>query len=311
MENKIYNFYVLFDEQNPEDIRYVGTTTKKINERFAQHKYCAMHPEKRGLPVHKWMYSKYKNGGKIGFKKIDECSEEDWEEREKYWISYYKSQGFNLMNLDKGGKGIITKEKRSISSIERSIKGHEKAVIALNKDGSFYKEFESASKATKELGLKSNSAIGNVLSGRSKSSAGYLWVFKDDYDENKNYSYNPDYLNKRIKVYSFYTNGNLDKEYPYIKIFDEIGGFSENGVRAAIKNKKIYHNRFWSYEPIINISEYDNGMRFKVTCPDGDILYFSTQKEVKNFLNISESSLRTQMKDSVQITIKNYKIERI
>jgi predicted GIY-YIG superfamily endonuclease len=63
--SKIYNFYVLTSEDDPENIRYVGVTTKKVTERFSQHKYCALHKEKRGLPVHKWMFSKYEKGGKI------------------------------------------------------------------------------------------------------------------------------------------------------------------------------------------------------------------------------------------------------
>ena len=76
-----------------------------------------------------------------------------------------------------------------MSSIERSIKGHEKPIVALYKDGTFYKEFESIVKATKELGIKSRSAIGNVLSGRSKSSGGFLWVYKEDYNPKNQYKY--------------------------------------------------------------------------------------------------------------------------
>ena len=73
MENKIYHFYVLKSDLDPEQIRYVGVTSTTINKRFSQHKYCATHPEKCGLPVHKWMSSVYKKGGKIIIEKIDEC----------------------------------------------------------------------------------------------------------------------------------------------------------------------------------------------------------------------------------------------
>jgi hypothetical protein len=63
--SKIYNFYVLVSENDPENVRYVGVTTKKVKERFNQHKYCAVHKDKRGLPVHKWMFSKYQKGENI------------------------------------------------------------------------------------------------------------------------------------------------------------------------------------------------------------------------------------------------------
>ncbi len=93
-----------------------------------------MHPEKRGLPVHKWMWSKYEKGLDIVVKEIDSCDEKDWEEKEKYWISRYK-EGGNLLNISDGGKGVIPKDSRTLSSIERSAKAHEKAITLLNKNG--------------------------------------------------------------------------------------------------------------------------------------------------------------------------------
>ena len=94
------------------------------------------------------MYSHYEKGETIVVKQIDTCNENEWEEREKYWIKYYKDNGFDLLNISEGGKGVVTEEMRSKSSIERSIGAHCKAVVALNKDGSFYKEFESIKEAS-------------------------------------------------------------------------------------------------------------------------------------------------------------------
>ena len=45
--------------EDEENIRYVGVTTLTVQKRFYGHKYCAKHDDKRGLPVHKWMYSHY------------------------------------------------------------------------------------------------------------------------------------------------------------------------------------------------------------------------------------------------------------
>nr|DAM35277.1 MAG TPA: hypothetical protein [Bacteriophage sp.] len=36
------------------------------------------------------MYSKYKDGGTILVKEIDSCDESEWENREQYWIKFYK-----------------------------------------------------------------------------------------------------------------------------------------------------------------------------------------------------------------------------
>ena len=107
------------------------------------HKYCAKHSNKRNLPVHKWMFSHYEKGDDIIITKIDECDINCWEDKEKYWIKYYKDLGFDLMNVSEGGCGVITKEMREQTSIDRSSEKHKKSIIALHKDGTFYKEFDS------------------------------------------------------------------------------------------------------------------------------------------------------------------------
>lgn len=42
---KIFNFYVLVSSKNEDEIRYVGTTTRTIKQRFYGHKYCCNHKE--------------------------------------------------------------------------------------------------------------------------------------------------------------------------------------------------------------------------------------------------------------------------
>lgn len=200
------------------------------------------------------------------------------------------------MNLDKGGKGIITKEKRSESSINRSIKGHEKPIIALNKDGSFYKEFESIKKATLELNLKSSSSINNVLKGRSKSASGYIWIYKKDYDSNKNYIYSPKSLG--IKVYEFDIDGILLNEYPNKRFFDTLKGFSFNGVQNAIKNKTIYHDHYWSINKEIDINEYEKYFNYQEIDSFGNIIeLFRTQNEICDKYKISPSVVCIKIKE--------------
>lgn len=305
LQNK-YHIYVLSSSEDPENIRYVGVTSKKVSERFSQHKYCANHSEKRGLPVHKWMYSKYKDGGTILVKEIDSCDESEWENREQYWIKFYKDQGYNLMNLDKGGKGVITKEKRSKNSIERSIEGHEKPIVALNKDGSFYKRFDSATKAAKFFNLKSKTAITNAVSGWSKSCYGYLWVYECDYDPSKIYNYKPDF--NTTPVYQFDLQGNLIKYWYKITQLDKLPGYTSQSVKHAIKNKKAYHDFYWSFENKIDTSQYSNLFKYKIT-NDTECKYFKFQKEIANYLNISNSVICTKLKEGEKV--KGYTITKI
>ena len=288
MEEKIYNFYVLSASSDVKNVRYVGVTTKTVQERFCQHKYCSVHSEKRGLPVHKWMWAHYEKGEKIIVTQIDSCLESEWEDREKYWITYYKDLGYDLKNISKGGKGVITKEMRSSSSIERSIKGHEKPIIALYKDGTFYKEFESAVKAAKELKLKSPSAIGNVLKGISKSSAGYLWVYKEDYSPDEIYSYD---CGTNIIIYEFDIDGSLLNTYPSYSYFRKLKGWSDSGVRGAIKNKTIYHDHYWSITDSINIDEYETWYKYVEFHNDTPVAYYKTMEEIKDIHKLCDNTI--------------------
>lgn len=164
------------------------------------------------------------------------------------------------MNLDKGGHGVITKEKRNKSSIQRSIEGHEIPIVALNMDGSFYKEFESAVKATQELGKKYHTNICNALTGWSKSAFGYIWVYKKDYDPTKQYKYTRTKLGQYL--YEFDHNGTLLKRWENKTKLDKVPGYSLNGVNFAINNKTLYHDHYWSHSENINIEEFEKYYKY-------------------------------------------------
>ena len=254
------------------------------------------------------MFSHYEKGDDIIITKIDECDISCWEDREKYWINHYKNLGFELMNISEGGCGVITKEMREQSSIDRSSNKHKKAIIALLKDGTFYKEFDSIKQATEELGLRSHSAIGNVLKGRAKSSGGYLWVYKKDYDESLQYTYNK--IEKGTKVYEFEIDGTLLNVYPSKKYFEKLDGWSFNGVQSAIKNKTIYHDHYWSTNDSIDISEYEPYFYYQEIDSDGNIIeMFRTQQEICDKYNISPAVVCTNIKENK--LIKGNKISKL
>lgn len=48
-----YYFYTLSDDSDPENIRYVGVTTRLLKQRLYGHRYNANKKEKRAQPVHK------------------------------------------------------------------------------------------------------------------------------------------------------------------------------------------------------------------------------------------------------------------
>lgn len=306
METKIYSFYVLKSDISPDEIRYVGVTTKTLSERFTQHKYCAKHPEKRGLPVHKWMHSVYEKGGKINIEKIDECSELEWEEREQFLIQKYKDLGYKLLNIDKGGKGVITKEKRSIDSITRSVEAHKKPVTAYNLDGTKYRDFDSITEAAEFLNGKINNII-SVLTGNSKSACGYMWRYKSNEETISKYK------KKSIgmKVYQFDLEGTFIQSFESKK--DVLTYFNVNSHRTldkAIDNKTEYKRFFWSLTPEIDISTFVSPFKYKITKGD-QIIKVIEQKEIAEIIGMNKSTVCAKLKSSTSFYYNEYFVETI
>lgn len=239
------------------------------------------------------MSSVYKQGGKIIIEKIDECLEEEWETKEVTLIKMYKDLGFRLLNLDKGGKGVITKEKRTKSSLERSGEAHRKPVIALTLKGEFFKEFESVTKAAGYFNHKHTTNISSVLNGFTKSAYGYLWVYKE--------CYNPDeikiYSKKQIglKLYQFDFEGNLIHSYNSKAEAIQSIPCDHKSLDRAIDEKRNFKGFYWSLNNTIDIKEFINPYKYSVE-KDGNICYFIEQKQIAEYIEASKSTINQKLK---------------
>ncbi len=155
------------------EIKYIGVTVQKLQNRLNQHKHEALHFKK----THKrhWLKKLYDSGYIPIIELIEEVEESIWEEKEIYWINYYGLE--NLTNSKQGGSGVIFKDKQIIN---KCAIGHYKPVVMLDLKLKYIKEFESVKAAAKYL----NCAISNVtecLSGRTLSCRGYHFVYKNKY----------------------------------------------------------------------------------------------------------------------------------
>jgi hypothetical protein len=93
--------YGLIDYEN--NIKYIGVTRRVPSYRFNNHMYEARHfPTKNNRT--KWISSiDYKVKQII----LDEVPEAEWEFWEKYWICQMKQWGFELVNSNNGGGGLL------------------------------------------------------------------------------------------------------------------------------------------------------------------------------------------------------------
>lgn len=91
--------YALIDPINNE-IKWVGKTIMKLNDRLNSHIQNSRF-EKYKIGCKKWIQSLLKNNKKPIIKLIEET--DNYIEREKYWIKYYKNLGYSLTNISPGG----------------------------------------------------------------------------------------------------------------------------------------------------------------------------------------------------------------
>ncbi len=170
--DKKYLIYVL---KHPitKEIRYVGVTTKSLNQRLSQH-ICSK--KRIGTKVSKWIKNLSNFKLKPIIELIEDCNINNWEDREKYWITKFP----NLLNQHEGGKGIIIN--RNKTSIERSALAHMTPIIQLDKSGKFVKKWNSIKEAA-EYYTVGNTAISNVLNYKKsiKYSCKFQWVKEEEY----------------------------------------------------------------------------------------------------------------------------------
>ncbi len=86
--------------------RYVGYTTKSLEDRLYKHIM-----DSKGKNIHraKWLKSLQDRGLKPIINLIEEVPDSEWQFWERYWISQYRTWGFDLTNLTDGGLSYSVK----------------------------------------------------------------------------------------------------------------------------------------------------------------------------------------------------------
>ena len=150
-------------------------------------------------------------------------SKEDAVNKERFYIKKYQPKS----NMTIGGEAGNSENLRI-------------RVYAYNKDGSFYKLFNSISEANFFLGQKENdSRISRCLKGDRLSFAGFVW--KQEFS-NSIVEYKRPRVHNAKKVYRYDLNGN------FIEFFEKISDFKDgvhSGISICINKNYTYYNSFW------------------------------------------------------------------
>lgn len=134
------------------EIRYVGKTVQLLKYRLANH--ISRSKKFRTAYINCWIYSLLQENKKPLIELIEEC-EDNWEERERYWINFYP----NLCNHQKGGGhgnlGTVLSEKHKLN-ISNSLKGIPRDLATkqkIAKSNTGKKHSESTKQKLRELNL--------------------------------------------------------------------------------------------------------------------------------------------------------------
>jgi hypothetical protein len=242
MTTKTTFIYSLSDENH--NIKYIGKTSclkRRLNDHICE--------SKKGINTRKnrWILSLLKRNVIPLMEIIDEVPSSEWEFWEIFYISLFKSWGFQLTNNTVGGNGTgsginnpnygkkLTEEHKKKCSIKLSgknnpfygkkhsddiLKKFYKPILQYNMDGNFLQEWKSIHDAELTLHIHS---ISSCCNKKLLSSGGFIWRFKISDEHSKKIEILKTY---RKSVFQFTSDGVFIKKW--------------NSVSEAKKEYKIW-----------------------------------------------------------------------
>lgn len=255
-EIKIYTL------EDNEGIKYVGKT-ESINSRFNRHIFDAKNKTKLNKRD-AWIKSLLNKGQKPIITIIDIVSETDWVFWEKYWISQFKTWGFDLKNTTDGGEGtygrIVSNETRNKMSLTKKGKipknlrqlielrklNTGKGVLQYDLHGVLIKKWNYLHEAFSETGIGN---IENVVNKKRNSAGGYIWRYEDDLLTEEEFKI-IEIKHRKLKpmlVEQYTLDGEFIREWVSVNEVKK----TYSGINAALKNKvKTAGGFLWKYKII-------------------------------------------------------------
>lgn len=248
---------------NPNNKIYIGKS-KNIEKRWCFYKTYNKHIRDQSK-----LYNSFQKYGVENhtFEIIEECTVEQLNEREIYWIQKLKCIEEGL-NLTKGGDGgEKCEESKLLISFKKS-----KPILQYDLQGNFVREWKSVIYAIKSTKI---SSISNCLKLKIKTAGGYIWKYKKD---NLDFSYN------------FSVNANKGKKKPegFGKKPKGFGKWNKGKKHSMETKNKMHKPKPTSGKPKC-INQYDLEENFMKEWPSA--------VAVKKALNISCSSINNNLKN--------------
>lgn len=109
-------------------------------------------------------------------------------------------------------------------------------IVQLGLNGRFIKRYDSATEAEDSINIK-RGAITRCCKGTRKSYNGYIWIYENEYDENKSYKYNAKSTGLSKSILAFDNNMNLIGEFMSNKEIVDKFGYSKTSIQNHLHNR--------------------------------------------------------------------------
>lgn len=170
------NIYALSDPETGA-IRYVGKTMRTLKRRLGDHIYFSK--EGRCYSSH-WVKSLVRKGVIPVITLIEVCNENNWKEREKFWINEMRKTCKLTNTLDGEFSNFSEEQKQELHARRMNrYKSISKPVCQYDWQGKFVKKWTSPSEAGKALDIDI-SAVRKACSNPSAFVGGHYWRFFKD-----------------------------------------------------------------------------------------------------------------------------------
>lgn len=156
-----------------EEVRYIGkTNNKNLKIRFNGHMYQANKNNK--LKLYCWIRKLKASGLEPKIELLETANSNNWEDRERYWISYFRDTG-NLTNISDGGVSAMKTEWVQ-ERVHKANSYRYKEIHQYTLDGIYIKSYSNCNSITKESnGTINGKRVRACLDRNNISSQGFCW----------------------------------------------------------------------------------------------------------------------------------------
>lgn len=274
---------------------YIGQTSRTIEIRWKEHLRDSS--DKPSSIYVSRLHNAIRKYGENAFlvECVEKCPDDCLDEREQYWIEYYKScvDGYNISRggqgkplfrnadiLDAWGEGLSVKqisEKLSISkqTVAKRLKSNgvkvyeilsrgnkvgntlARRVVRISLDGASFKVYDSLTDASEENGI-TPAMICTVCSGERNSTGGYRWQYYDGGKLPERFEPLPKNKYPKLAVHQYALDGT------YIRSFDSMSKAAKSVGKKSVstirnncnKRKGIGYGYIWRYEKYDILPEF-------------------------------------------------------